>query len=105
MTVTSISRIVVPSLALVAACGAALVFGITHLQREPPVETRVATAAPAVSPPASGVRDEGSAALAPAQAEANAVAAAPAVSPRSPDTDESMPVFDIARLERTGGYG
>ena len=38
MTVTSISRIVVPSLALVAACGAALVFGITNLPREPPVE-------------------------------------------------------------------
>jgi hypothetical protein len=30
------------------------------------------------------------------------VAAAPAVSPRSPDTDESVPVFDVARIERTG---
>ncbi len=77
-------------------------FGITHLGREPPVETRAATAAPAVAPPASGSRDEGSAALATAQAEANAVAAAPAVSPRSPDTDESVPVFDIARIDRTG---
>jgi len=92
----------VPYLALVAACGAALVFGITHLQPEPPVETKAATAAPAISPPASGARDEGSAALATAQAEANAVAAAPAVSPRSPDTDKSVPVFDIARIERTG---
>src|SRR5450756_416454 len=102
MTVTSISRIVVPSLALVAACGAALFFGITHVRREPPVETRAATTAPAVSPPASGARDEDSAALETAQAEANAVADAPAVSPRSPDTDESVPVFDIARIERTG---
>src|SRR6202166_4820397 len=102
MTATPIARIVVPYLALVAACGAALVFGITNVRREPPVETRAATAAPAVSPPASGARDEGSAALATAQAEANAVAAAPAVSPRSPDTDESVPVFDIARIERTG---
>jgi nucleoid-associated protein YgaU len=102
MTVTSVSRIVVPSLALVAACGAALVFGFTHLRREPPVETRAATAAPAFSPPASGARDEGSAALATAQAEANAAAAALAVSPRSPDTDEFVPVFDIARIERTG---
>src|SRR3982074_888732 len=101
MTATSIARIVVPSLALVAACGAALVFGITHVRRDPPVETRAATAAPAVSPPASGARDEGSAALATAQAEANAVAAL-AVSPRSPDTNESVPVFDIARIERTG---
>jgi len=102
MTVTSVSRIVVPSLALVAASGAALVFGFTHLRREPPVETRAATAAPAFSPPASGARDEGSAALATAQAEANAAAAALAVSPRSPDTDEFVPVFDIARIERTG---
>jgi len=102
MTVRSISRIVVPSLALVAGCGAALVFGITHVRRGPPVETRAAAAALAVSPPASGARDEGSAALATAQAEANAAAAALAVSPRSPDTDEFAPVFDIARIERTG---
>jgi nucleoid-associated protein YgaU len=100
MTVTSIGRIVVPSLALVAAGGAALAFGITHLWREPPAETRAATAAPAISPTASGVRDDGSAAPATAQAEANL--AAPAVSPRSPDADESVPVFDIARIERTG---
>jgi nucleoid-associated protein YgaU len=102
MTATSIARIVVPSLALVAACGAALVFGIAHVRREPPVETRAATAAPAVAPPASGARDEGSAALATAQAKANAVAAPLAVSPRSPDTDGSVPIFDIASIERTG---
>jgi len=102
MTATSIARIVVPSLALVAACGAALVFGIAHVGREPSVETRAATAAPAVAPPASGARDKGSAALATAQAEANAVAAPLAVSPRSPDTDGFVPIFDIARIERTG---
>ena len=99
MTAASIARTVVPFLALVAACGAALVFGITHVQREPSVETRAATA---VAPPASGARDEGSAALATAQAKANAAAAALAVSPRSLDTDESVPVFDIARIEPTG---
>src|ERR1700716_2648679 len=102
MTATSIARTVAPSLALVAACGAALVFGITPVRREPPVATSAATAAPATSPPASSARHEGSAALATAQAEANAVAAPLAVSPRSPDTDESVPVFDIARIERTG---
>jgi len=102
MTSTSIGRVVVPSLGLVAACGAALVVGITHVQPEPPVETRAATAAPAVSPPASGARDANPAALATAQAEANAVGAALAVSPSSPETNESVPVFDIARIERTG---
>ena len=101
MTATSIGRIVGPSLALVAACGAALVFGITRVRREPPIETRAATAAPAASRPVSGSRDEGLAALAMALAEANAVGAL-AVSPRSLDTDESVPVFDIARIERTG---
>jgi nucleoid-associated protein YgaU len=102
MTATSIGRIVVPSVALIAACGAALVFGIMHVRREPPVETSAATAAPTVLPPASSARDESSATLATAQAEANAVAAELAVSRRSPVTDESVPVFDIARVERTG---
>ncbi len=102
MTAKSTVRVVVPFLALVAACGAALVFGIRHVQREPSVEAGAATVVPAVLPPASGARDEGSAALATAQAEANAAAAELAVSPRSPDTDESVPVFDIARIERTG---
>jgi len=102
MTATSIGRVVVQFLVLVVAGGAALVFGITHVQREPSVETRAATVAPAVSLPASGARDEGSAALATAQAEASTAAAELTLSPRSPDTDESVPVFDIARIERTG---
>jgi nucleoid-associated protein YgaU len=102
MTATSIGRIVVLYLALVAACGAALVFGTTHVGREPPVETRAATATPAVAPPASGAPDEGSAALATAQTQASTVAAPLAVSPRPPDTDGFLPIFDIARIERTG---
>src|SRR3984893_14266264 len=102
MTATSIGRIVVPSLGLVAACGAVLYVGITHMRRGPPVETRAATAAPAASPPASGARDESPAALAAVQAEANAVGAALAASPSSPETDESVPAFDIARIEQTG---
>ena len=69
-----------------------------HVQRQPPIETTAATAAP----PVSGTRDEGSAALATAQAEANTLAAGLGVSPRSPNADESVPVFDIARIERTG---
>jgi nucleoid-associated protein YgaU len=101
MIVTSPGRIVVPSL-VVAACGASLVYGITQQRREVPVETRAATSAPAVAPPASGARAEGSAALATTQAQANAVAEALAVSPRSRDADESVPIFDVARIEPTG---
>src|SRR5438552_17691437 len=91
MSATSIGRIVVPYLALVAACGAALAFGITHVRREPPVETGPATAASTISQSASVARDEGAAALITAQAEANAGAITLA---RSPEADESVPVFD-----------
>jgi hypothetical protein len=102
MSATSIGRIVVPALALVAACGAAVVFGITHVWREPPPESSTAFTAPAVSPPASAARDESSAALATAKTEANALAAELAVSPPSPVTDGSAPAFDVARIEPTG---
>src|ERR1700687_4008261 len=94
MTATSIGRIAVLYLALVAACVAALVVGFTHLRREPPVETRAATAAPAVSPPVSASREKAPPPPAPPQPEPNPGAAAPAVSPRSPDTDEAVPIFD-----------
>jgi nucleoid-associated protein YgaU len=102
MAATSIGGIVAPYLAAVAACSAALVFGGTHLLYEPPVERSATTAAPTVSPPASSDRDESSAALATTQAEANAVAAELAISPHSPVNDDSVPVFDIARIERAG---
>ena len=106
MAATSMGRVIFLSLALVAVCGAALVFGITHTQREPPVEAKVETrtviAAPAIAPPAPGARDEGPAALATAQTEANAVTGALAEPPRPPDTDKSAPAFDIARIDRTG---
>jgi nucleoid-associated protein YgaU len=103
MTVTSsIGRLVVGSLALAAAGGTALFFGITHLRRDLPVETSAAAPAPMVSPPASAVRDEGSAALSTVQADVKAAAAALSVSPRSPNADEVAPGFDVARIDRTG---
>jgi nucleoid-associated protein YgaU len=98
MAARSIGRIVVPALAVVAVGGAALAFGITQFWREPPPETTAANAAP---PPSRG-SDTGSAALAKARAEATAVAAQIAVSPAEPVSDPSVPVFDVARIERTG---
>src|SRR5216684_2510048 len=100
MTAASMSRMVL--LAFVAACGIPLVFAIQHFRREPPVDTKAATAAPAVSKPASGARDQGPAALAAAQAKANALAAALAGSPVPPDSGDGVPAFDIARIEPTG---
>jgi len=100
MTAPSMSRMVL--LAFVAACGIALVFAIQHFGRQPPVETKAATVAPAVSKPASGRQDQGPDALAAAQAKADAVAAALAGSPVPPDSDDGAPAFDIARIEPTG---
>lgn len=100
MNATSTNRMVVPFMAFVAACGLALVFAIQHVRREPPVDTKVATAAPAISKPASGAPDQRAATLATAQAEANAAAATLAAS--SPPADDGVPAFDIARIEATG---
>jgi nucleoid-associated protein YgaU len=101
-TATWMSRMVVPSIALAAASGVALVFAIQYVRREPPVETRAATAAPVASKPASGARDQDPAALARGQAEANAVANALAGSPPPPDKADGVPAFDVARIEPTG---
>jgi len=100
MTTPSMSRMVL--LAFVAACGIPLVFAIQHFRREPPVDTKAATAAPAVPKPASGAQDQGPDTLAAAQAKADAVAAALAGSPVPPDSDDGVPAFDIARIEPTG---
>jgi nucleoid-associated protein YgaU len=89
-------------LAFVAACGIPLAFAIQHFRREPPVDTKAATAAPAVSKPASGALDQGPDALAAAQAKADAAAAERAGSPVPPDSDDGVPTFDVARIEPTG---
>ena len=102
MSATSIGRRVLPLVALVAGCVAALVSDVAHVRREPARETSAATAASTPSQPASGTRDESSPALAAAEAHAAAVAAEPAGSLGSPVTDQSVPAFDIARIERTG---
>ena len=84
-----------PSLALVAACVAALAFGIPNVWREHPVEPRAATAAPTVAPPASSVGDEGSG--------IPTAAPALAVPPRSLGSgDGIMPVVDVALVGRAG---
>src|ERR1700731_231626 len=88
LTATSITRIAVPSLVVVAACGAALAFGILHLRREPPAESKSATAAPVVVP-APAARNDGPAALATAQSEAGTLAAALAAPAVVPDADPS----------------
>ena len=97
MTLKPISRVVVPFLVLVGACDAVVIFGTVHIWRELPVETNAATAAAALP---LARRDDGSAVLVTAQTEASGDILA--VSPRSPNTHDFKPVFDIARIERTG---
>jgi nucleoid-associated protein YgaU len=99
MTFTSMSRMV---LLAFAACSIPLVFAIQSFRREPPVDTKVVTAAPASSKPASGPQNQGPDALAAAQAKADAVGAAPPGSSVPPDSDDGLPTFDIARIEPTG---
>jgi hypothetical protein len=80
LTATSTARTVVLSLALLAAGGSTLFFGIMHERRELPVKARDATAARSTV---------GTAALADPH--------------RSRDTgNEFTPVFDIARIEPAG---
>ncbi len=98
MTATSIGRVAVPYLALTAICGAAILVGIVQMRNE---ATPAATAA-VVSTPAPPAQDQVSHALAAAQAEANALAAQPAESPRVAKVEENVPAFDVARIEQTG---
>ena len=97
MTAISISRIVLPLVAVVAAGGA--VFAIQYVRREPPADTMAATTAPATSKPAPDTRV---AALANAKSEANAVVDALIGSPASPENSDGVPTFDVARIEPTG---
>ena len=100
MTAISASRTIIPILAFVA-CGVALAFAIQHV-RESPADTLAATTAPMISKPASEAREQSPAAVAKAQAEANAVVDALIGSSPSPDSGNGVPTFDVASIEPTG---
>ena len=102
MTSTSRDQIVVLSMVLVAAFGTPIVYGVMRVGSFRSIETRAAPVTPAIAPPGSDAPNEGSAVFATAQAKANAVATALAVPPPRLDADQSVPVFDIVRVERTG---
>jgi nucleoid-associated protein YgaU len=102
MSATSIGRMLVPCIVVLAALGAALFFGIMPTRREPPVAIAPSAAASAISAPASIDRDDSSTTLAAVQAGANAGALALTVSLPPTEDAEFAPVFDIARIERTG---
>src|ERR1700681_3355861 len=95
----SLGQIAVPSLAIVAACVAVLLLGSPHARREG-TEPRTAIPTSAIAPPIPRAQAEGSSVLATAEADASAVGVALGVVRRV--TDDSVPVFDVARIETTG---
>src|SRR5690349_13296887 len=105
MTALMTSRMIVPVAALAVAGGVALVFAVQHLRREPPAETKVASAVPGVSTPAAKPDREPAplaSAQAQAQAQANALISGLAGPPATPNSDAGEPTFDVARIEPTG---
>jgi nucleoid-associated protein YgaU len=96
MTSASIVKIVASASLLVAACSAALVFGV---KREERLETGTVTATTRPSQPAPSVRNEGSAALAATETKAAATIAEFAGQPGVLAADQSVPSFDVARIE------
>jgi nucleoid-associated protein YgaU len=98
MTSVSIVKMVASASVLVAASSAALVFGVTHVQHEERLETVTAPASP--SEPAPGVaRNEGSPALAATEAKVAALTAELVGPPVVSAIDQSVPSFDVARIE------
>ena len=102
MTPISIAKIVASGSVFVAACSAALVFGVTQVQHEELVEADTVTPTTTTSQPAPVVRSEGAPALAATPAEAPSIAVELAGPPSTLATDQSVPSFDVARTEGTG---
>jgi nucleoid-associated protein YgaU len=101
MTAISISRIVLPLVAVIAA-GGVVFAAIQYVRREPPADTMAAMTAPAISKPASDAREQSAAPLAKAKSEANAVVDALVGSPPSAENSDGVPTFDVASIEPTG---
>jgi nucleoid-associated protein YgaU len=102
MTPISIAKIIVSASVVVAACSAALVFAVTHVQHEERLEAGIVTPTTSPSQPAPVVRSEGSPAVEAMAADAAAMAAELAGPPSTLATDQSVPSFDVARTEETG---
>jgi nucleoid-associated protein YgaU len=100
MTAISITRIVIASLAVVAA--GSVVFAIQYARREAPVDVKLALAAAVVPKTASDTQERIAAPLATAKSEANAVANALIGSPPPPESGDGVPTFDVVSIEPTG---
>jgi nucleoid-associated protein YgaU len=118
MTPVSIIKIVASASMCIAACGAALVYGLAHVQHEDSVAAGAVTAlmsAPQATPavrgdappaatetPPARTATQAPIALAAAGPDPAAIAAELAGSSDAPGKDQSLPSFDIARVEADG---
>ena len=100
MTATSIKRIVLFLMALLATGGAVLAIQYAH--REPTADTLAATTAPAISAPASDPPEQRATSLAKAKSEANAVVDALTGPAPAPESSDGVPTFDVARIDPSG---
>ena len=114
----SILKFIASALVLVAVCGAVVIFDVTKLQREERRQTAAVAAAPSPANPSSptnqtnptsptnpstpDVKSESSSALAATEAKVAAFAAELSLPPSMPATDQSVPSFDVARVEDAG---
>jgi len=101
MITTSMSRMVVLYIGLVAAGGIATTVALQYVRHAPVADTTASTA-PALTKPTADEGVKGPAALATAKTEADAVIAALAGATAAPDSGDGVPSFDVARIEPNG---
>jgi hypothetical protein len=102
MTAISTAKIITTASVFVAACSAALVFAVTRVQHEEPLETVIVTNSTSPLQLAPDVSSESSAVPAATAAEVAAIASELAGPPSGLAKEQSVPYFDVVRTERTG---
>jgi len=118
MTPVSIAKIVASASVFIAACSAALVFGLAHVQQEERLAAdavTAATSAPQAAPtvrgdappaateaPLARAATQAPTALAATETNPAAIAAELAGPPQAASNDQSSPSFDVARVEAGG---
>jgi hypothetical protein len=102
MIAISTAKMIASASVFVAACTAALVFGVARTQHEEPLEAGIVTNSTSSSQPAPVVSSEGSPVPAATAAEVAAIASELAGPPSGIAKEQSIPYFDVVRTDRTG---
>ena len=102
MTAISTAKIIATASVFVAACSAALIFGVTRVQHGEPLEAVIVTNSTSPLQLAPDVSSEGSTVPAANAGEVAAIASELAGPPGGLAREQSVPYFDVVRTERTG---